>query len=308
MIGASLLNIDFAALRTMRTVFRLKSFTAAADELGVNQSTISYTIERLRRAFDDPLFVRLRGKITATDRCRELMVTVNQIWIDTERMVSPKAFDPAKISDSLAISATFLSRAAIMPRVIQKSSRAAPGLRLVLNAGFASAKQDLLDGIVDIALTPVNIKESGVHRKVLFEDSYVCAMAFDHELAKGDLTLERYAEARHLVVNYGQAWEPLYLRELRKVGIGIRKAVTTADPADIPHMLPGTDLIAAVPAWIARQFADRIAIRPCPVRASTAIKMYWTARSDKSPLNTWFRNLVVDAVDEISEKFAAPMR
>ena len=40
------LFIDFAALRTMRVVFDQTSFSKAAELLGVNQSTISYTIDR----------------------------------------------------------------------------------------------------------------------------------------------------------------------------------------------------------------------------------------------------------------------
>lgn len=205
MIGAGLLNIDFAALRTLRTVYRLNSFTDAAAELDVNQSTISYTVERLRRALDDQLFVRQAGGLVATDRCQAVMATVDQIWSEAERLASPGSFDPVKTTETISVSATFLSRAAIMPRVLQCILDAAPNLQVVINSGFASARQGLIDGTVDIALTPVNIEESGVHRRVLLQDQYVCAMSPENKLAEQELTLERYAKASHLFIDYGSA-------------------------------------------------------------------------------------------------------
>ena len=49
-------KIDFFALRVLSMVFELKSFSAAADALGVNQSVVSYAVNRMRDVFDDPLF------------------------------------------------------------------------------------------------------------------------------------------------------------------------------------------------------------------------------------------------------------
>ena len=60
--------VDIGALRTLVLVYDLRSFSAAAERLNVNQSTISYTVERLRSAFQDPLFVRQGNGVTATER------------------------------------------------------------------------------------------------------------------------------------------------------------------------------------------------------------------------------------------------
>ena len=66
-------GIDFASLETLRLVYLRMSFTSAAEELRIKQSSVSYTIDRLRRAFDDPLQVSrdsslLRKATTLTPR------------------------------------------------------------------------------------------------------------------------------------------------------------------------------------------------------------------------------------------------
>src|SRR5690349_19759651 len=69
----SLDPVDIGALRTLVLVYDLRSFSAAAERLNVNQSTISYTVERLRVAFQDPLFVRQGNGVTATEHCAALV-------------------------------------------------------------------------------------------------------------------------------------------------------------------------------------------------------------------------------------------
>ena len=113
-------NIDFAALATLRLVYRRMSFTAAANELSVKQSTVSYTIDRLRKAFSDPLFVRQAGGIAPTDRCVEVVEAAERILSEAERAASPSDFDPASSTASFTVSATYLSRSVLMPLILQE--------------------------------------------------------------------------------------------------------------------------------------------------------------------------------------------
>ena len=52
------LDIDGNTLRTFLTVLETVSVTKTADMLGVSQSAVSHTLDKLRSTFDDPLFVR----------------------------------------------------------------------------------------------------------------------------------------------------------------------------------------------------------------------------------------------------------
>ncbi len=89
-----ILALDFASLKTLELVYRHGSFAAAAAELGMNPSSVSYTIERVRKATNDRLFVRQSGRIVPTDHCSKLMKSVELILRETEEFRDEADFEP----------------------------------------------------------------------------------------------------------------------------------------------------------------------------------------------------------------------
>ena len=59
-------NLDFRALSTFLAVLDEGSVSRAALRLGVTQSAVSHTLERLRQALGDPLFVKSGRGIVPT--------------------------------------------------------------------------------------------------------------------------------------------------------------------------------------------------------------------------------------------------
>ena len=155
-MDSTLRSLDIAALATLRLVHRRGSFTAAAADLGLKQSTVSYTIDRLRRAFSDPLFVRQGGGIATTDRCLEILASVDRILGELERAALPAEFDPATTTASVTILATYLSRSALMPTVLRDLRHEAPGLSVEFITGFTDTREYLVSGRADLALTRWN--------------------------------------------------------------------------------------------------------------------------------------------------------
>lgn len=294
---ADLSKVDLAALRTLRLVYRRGSFTEAATELDVNQSTVSYTIDRLRRAFDDPLFVRQGSKVAATERCQEIVEVAQLVLSEIERAASPPNFAPDEITADVTISATYLSRSVLIPPIMRRVRSTSPGIRLEMITGFTDAKDHLLSGRADIALTPVKIEESGIYGRRLLRSPYVCVMDKANPLSDKMISIDDFQQARHLVINYGAGWRPIYLQNLDSAGQTVNVVASTPDPADLPHLIPGTDLICALPELIARQFESSLRISACPVPAVTEISMYWPARLNRSPLNAWLRELITESVE-----------
>lgn len=193
---------------------------------------------------------------------------------------------------TLAISATYLSRAVILPNFVREIRDQAPGINIDLITGFTDAKQHLLMGRADMALSPVAINESGIYGKFLLEDPYVCLMDPKNDLAQGDLTLERFASAAHMIIHYGQRWQPPFRKMLKDLGHDIKPMASTANPEDVGLLVPNTDLVVTMPSRIARQFKPRFTLRSCPVHATAQINLYWPARLNTSPLHIWLRDKV----------------
>jgi DNA-binding transcriptional LysR family regulator len=288
----TLKGIDFAALETLELVFRHQSFTAAAEELNIKQSSVSYTINRLRKAFADPLFVRQGNQIFATERCVEIVKTAESILNKIELAAMPAEFDPASIETTITISATYLSRSVLLPGLIRDLRKEAPGIRFELITGFTDAGHHLVSGKADMALSPVAINESGIYGKFLFEDPYICLMDPSNDLADGELTLDRFASASHLIIHYGQKWQPPFRKVLQEKGFDINATVSTANPEDVALLVPKTDLVVTMPSRIAQQFTIPFVLRQCPVPAAAQLNFYWPARLNDSPLHLWIRGKI----------------
>ncbi|WP_184715848.1 LysR substrate-binding domain-containing protein [Caulobacter sp.] len=61
-----LARLPLSALRVFEAAARLKSFTRAADALGVSQAAVSWQVKALERQLDQPLFHRLPREVTLT--------------------------------------------------------------------------------------------------------------------------------------------------------------------------------------------------------------------------------------------------
>jgi LysR family glycine cleavage system transcriptional activator len=59
-------RLPLSAIRVFEAAARLKSFTRAADALGVTQAAVSWQVKALERRLDQPLFNRLPREVTLT--------------------------------------------------------------------------------------------------------------------------------------------------------------------------------------------------------------------------------------------------
>ena len=64
---------DLRLLQNFVAVFHSRSFRAAADELGVSQSSVTKRIQLLENELGLRLFNRTTRAVGATDRARELL-------------------------------------------------------------------------------------------------------------------------------------------------------------------------------------------------------------------------------------------
>ena len=293
------LAVDFAALRVLRLVHDYGSFSRTAEELGVNQSSVSYTIDRLRRAFGDPLFVRQGAGIVATDRCDEIVREAARMVDAFVALSTPRAFDPARAEATMILSCNYYERATLVPALLRRLRSVAPGLKLGVITSTVRGREQLSRGESDMLVGPVRINDAGFFSRRMLSDHYVCVMAQDNPLADAPLDVEGFAAAPQAVVTYGGNWRSSYLVEMEAAGLAPNMVLELPSPATLREILPGTDLIATVPLRTARSFGAGLRIVPCPFPAPFEIDLYWTARTHHSPMHRWMRGLMAQIATEM---------
>ena len=293
-------ELDFAALRTLRRVHALGSFSRAAESLGVTQSTVSYAVARLRRVFGDPLFVRQGGGIVATERCTEIVDQVG-VLVDTfEALAAPRAFDPGSARLEVAIACNFYERVTVIPELVQVLRVRAPGIKLNIISSTVRGKEQLRRGESDMLIGPIEIAEAGYFRRALMRDDYVCILDPGNPLAAGGLDRAAFAAAPQVVVNYGGNFRSRFLLEMEAAGMAPNMVMEVPSPANLPVLIVGTDMLATVPRRTAASFGAAVAVVPCPFPGSFGIDLYWTARTHVSAPHVWIRSQLAAAAGRIA--------
>lgn len=290
------LNIDFADLRTLRLVHEHRSFSVAAQVLGVNQSAVSYTIEKLRRAFDDQLFFRQGTQVEATERCTAIAGSAASLLAEMERLATPEAFDPSEAEHSFTIACNFYERQLILPLVMRRLRAEAPNMRVKTINSISQGHLQLKRGEAELLIGPLMTEQAGFYCRNLVAERYVCIMDPENPLADAPLTLDAYLAARHAVVLYGGGWRSGYLRYLDRMGHSLNQVLTVPSPAGLNRIIEGTDMISTVPRRIGESLGSTIHMVDCPCPAPFSISLVWTERTHRSPIHSWLRDLIAREV------------
>ena len=300
------LSLDFAALRTLRLVHGYRSFSRTAETLDVNQSTVSYTIDRLRRAFGDPLFVRQGGQMVATERCEEIVASTSLMLDEMLQLAEPRAFDPGRAEAEVTISCNYYERATVLPRLMRRLRQAAPGLRLTVRTSTVEGKQHLDRGESDLVIGPVRIDGSSYFRRTLLREHSVMVMARGTPADQMPSTEAAFLAAPQVVVTYGDSWRSRFLVEIAAAGKSLNQVMSIPGPAALPELLEGTDLVATLPSRLAEHFADRVQTAPCPFRGEFEIDLTWTSRTHHAPMHIWLRDQIAQACQRQTGASAHP--
>ena len=128
-----------------------KSFTKAAEELGVTPSTVSHTISKLEDELGFPLFIRSRGSVQLTDSGRQLLPTIMN-YLKLENKLDETCAEINGLERGTVRVGAFNSvTMAWLPDIIKKYHRQWPGIEIhIKQAGYREILTDIESGMLDI--------------------------------------------------------------------------------------------------------------------------------------------------------------
>ena len=101
--------------------------TQAAQSLGVSQSALSYQLDRMRKRFSDPLFVRVGNRMAPTPFAQRLAgPAARVIHIVDDEIAGLAAFDPATTERDFRIGLNELGAITLLPKLVRRSVKTAP--------------------------------------------------------------------------------------------------------------------------------------------------------------------------------------
>lgn len=299
MKSIDILGLSIPALRALVAIHHTGSLSRAADQLGITQSTLSHTLKRLRQAFGDELFLRHGRGVVPTIRCDQLVAGIDALLDQLASLAEPPSFDAATTAHRFTISCNFYERVVLMPHLVRRFRQMAPSAELNIIQSNLRGHEQLNDGLCDVLISPLLAETSGLYRRGLLQDRYACFVDRSHPLAQAPLTLESYAAANHIAVNYDGGWRPFYRSALDALGVSITPRVELPSFGAIGNIIEGSDLLLTAPSALASVLLPRAIMLEPPFSAEFEVFMFWNARQHESPANAWLRRLVADTVRAI---------
>lgn len=165
--------MDFRQLNAFLTIGKLQSFTAAANDLGYAQSTITTQIKLLEQELGVKLFERIGKHVTLTHEGKKLLPYAKQM-IKLSDDIKNVVFNEEKPSGTLTIGAAESLCVIRLPEILKEYRKLYPDVEVSLKFGScADFRQYLKDNIIDVAFS--------LGRKIDSED-FISEVEFDEEM------------------------------------------------------------------------------------------------------------------------------
>lgn len=305
-------HVDSYLLRVLVTLVTERNVSRAAIRLNQSQPAISKALNRLRDIYGDPLLVREKGGMAATDRAVALREHARRALAEIDAMAAgAEQFDAALSQQTFRIGSPDFMVASFLADVVGRFCREAPRARLVvlpLAADF-DHQRALAQGELDVVIGNWPEPPQHLHLSLLLEDEMVCLTSRNDPRAQRGLTREQYLAARHVVpLSYSPSQRGVVETHLAGLRVSRDARVVVPFFELAPYLLVDTDLVFTT----ARHFAMHFA-RLLPLAVSAApfdfprMRFYqlWHERSQQSPPHRWFRGLLTESAHRMIAAAAA---
>jgi DNA-binding transcriptional LysR family regulator len=295
----SLRGLDANLLVYLQALLEEENVARAARRAGLSQSGMSRALTRLRIHFDDPLFVATGRGVRATPFAKSLLRPLDESLGALGRVFELRAsFDPRHSQRTFRVASADYSTLLLLAPLSRIASAEAPGIALDVRPIDRSVAELLDVPELDLVIGPPVQKRPGVVSKVLFTEDFCLVLRPGHPISRGRLTLERYANASHVLVSPGR--QPGAVMDKALEDARLRRRITIELPSflNVPAFLRDGDMVATLPRALARVFTKTagLVMRELPIPSPTfPVTLAFQREHDRDPGHRWFRRMVTDA-------------
>jgi DNA-binding transcriptional LysR family regulator len=295
---AALTNIDLKLLAVIGELHKTRSVSQAAERLAVSQSAISMSLAKLRRHFNDPLFVRTSEGMEPTPHATEIILLMKKAEDLLQTVLEHHVvFDPATSNRVFQIQSTDIAQVTLLPKLMRHLRQIAPGVGIRLQAISPDTPRLLESGALDLAVGYILPMGAGFCQQRLFKERFVCALQKGHPRIKESLTVQQFESELHLAVATSGTGHSIVERTLEMKKIRRKIALTVPSFLGILSILTNSDYLAILPEQLARHLAatEKIKILPLPFSVGDYfIMQHWHERYSQDCASKWLRGVMAD--------------
>jgi LysR family transcriptional regulator, nod-box dependent transcriptional activator len=297
-------DLDLNLLTALESLLRERHVTRAARDLRISQPAMSMALSRLRHHFDDPLLVRVGGRLELTARARSMVAPLQSALLQVQSVLGCwPPFDPAIAERTFNLMIPECCVHWLMPRFVPALGDSAPGIRLNFEPfdnveGTKRLRHGDLDFLVLLRGGPPHDASQPTHlfaRRELQPMRWVCVTDAKNRDIGNVVSREQFAQLSHVRV---RRVGDNSIEELIGVSFGatLKVGVTVDSVLEVPFILPGTRMVAILPEDLAARLNSTLGLRlievPDGVLPRRHADLLWHKRSERDPGHSWLCQLI----------------
>ena len=215
--------MDTRQLQAFCAVVEKKSFSQAAEQLGVTQPAVSLQVRALEERVGQTLLDRSGRRVEPTEAGRRLYRSAQRMLVLEEQLMEEVAADDGRLAGTLSIGASTGPGAHLVPLLLCEFQREHPDLHVALSIWDT---QTVIDRVADRQLEVGVVGALRRHRSLEFEplvrDQIVLAVPPGHPAAGGTISVEDLKKETLIVMQEGAGVRQVVEEELRRAGLRLR--------------------------------------------------------------------------------------
>jgi DNA-binding transcriptional LysR family regulator len=216
--------MDTRQLAAFCAVVERKSFSQAAERLGVTQPAVSLQIRSLEQRLGRQLLDRSGRRVEPTEAGLRLYASAQRLLALEENLLEDLAEDEkGSLTGTLELGASTGPGGTVVPLLLCEFQEQHPDVRVRLTVSDTQTVVDrVADRELELGIVGAGRRHRGVAFEPFFRDEVVLACPPDHPFAGQTISLERLKTAPLIVMQEGAGVRQVIEDELRKAGTRLR--------------------------------------------------------------------------------------
>jgi DNA-binding transcriptional LysR family regulator len=216
--------MDTRQLAAFCAVVERKSFSQAAERLGVTQPAVSLQIRSLEQRLGRQLLDRSGRRVEPTEAGRRLYASAQRVLAAEEHLLEElDADDEGAITGTLELGASTGPGGTVVPLLLCEFQEHHPDMGVRLTVSDTQTVVDRVAGReLELGIVGAGRRHRGVAFEPFFSDEVVLACPADHRFAGKTVALDDLKGEKLIVMQDGAGVRQVIEDELRKAGIRLR--------------------------------------------------------------------------------------
>jgi DNA-binding transcriptional LysR family regulator len=216
--------MDTRQLAAFCAVVERKSFSQAAERLGVTQPAVSLQIRSLEQRLGRQLLDRSGRRVEPTEAGRRLYASAQRVLAAEEHLLEDlDADDERTITGTLELGASTGPGGTVVPLLLCEFQEQHPDVGVRLTVSDTQTVVDRVAGReLELGIVGAGRRHRGVAFEPFFSDEVVLACPADHRFAGKTVSLDDLKGEKLIVMQDGAGVRQVIEDELRRAGMRLR--------------------------------------------------------------------------------------